>query len=144
MEKGFMYLFAIIDLYTRFIVGWELSNTMTAEWCTAVVTSAVDNYGAPEIINSDQGSQFTSEVYINYLTKKSIKISMDGKGRAMDNIYIERFWRTVKYEHIYLHAYENGTTLQQGLAKYISFYNNERLYQSLNYLTPKTKYEMVA
>ena len=140
MKQGFMYLCAIIDIHTRYVVSWGISNTMTAEWCTELVSEAVTLHGKPEIINSDQGSQFTSEVYINLLKANEIRISMDGKGRAIDNIFIERLWRTVKYEHIYLHAYEDGLTLYKGLNNYFSFYNGERRHQSLNYKTPEEHY----
>ena len=141
MAKGFMYLFAIIDVYTRFIVGWGISNTMTAEWCASITNEAIITYGKPEIINSDQGSQFTSEVHIELLKKYEIKISMDGKGRAIDNIFIERFWRTIKYEDIYLKAYENGVSLYKGVEKYMHFYNTKRKHQNLNNLTPKVLYD---
>lgn len=104
MKHGFMYLCAIIDLHTRYVVGWGISNTMTAEWCTELVKDAISLHGKPEIMNSDQGSQFTSEIYIELLKENEIRISMDGKGRAIDNIFIERLWRTVKYEHIYLNV----------------------------------------
>lgn len=144
MKKGFMYLCAIIDLHTRYVVNWGISNSMSAEWCTELVADAIALHGNPEIINSDQGSQFTSEVYTNMLKQKEIKISMDGKGRAIDNIFIERLWRTVKYEHIYLHVYEDGLTLYKGLLKYFSFYNGERRHQSLNYKTPEEYYLKVA
>ncbi len=106
MEKGFMYLFAIIDVFTRFIVGWSISNTMTAEWCASITKEAIGIHGKPGIINSDQGSQFTSEVHLELLKNNQIEISMDGKGRAIDNIYTERFWRSIKYEDIYLKTYE--------------------------------------
>lgn len=145
MKKGFMYLCAIIDLHTRYVVNWGISNSMSAEWCTELVADAIGLHGNPEIINSDQGSQFTSEVYTNMLKQHEIKISMDGKGRAIDNIFIERLWRTVKYEHIYLHVYEDGLTLYMGLHKYFKFYNGERRHQSLNYKTPEEHYlEMAA
>ena len=144
MRHGFMYLCAIIDVYTRFVVGWGISNTMSAEWCTGIVREAVSLHGAPEILNSDQGSQFTSEHYINYLNEAHIQISMDGKGRAIDNIFIERLWRTVKYEHLYLHAYEDGLSLYQGLERYFTFYNGERRHQSLNNFTPLSQYEKAA
>lgn len=144
MRHGFMYLCAIIDVYTRFVVGWGISNTMSAEWCTGIVREAVSLHGAPEILNSDQGSQFTSEHYINYLKEAQIQISMDGKGRAIDNIFIERLWRTVKYEHLYLHAYEDGLSLYQGLERYFTFYNGERRHQSLNNSTPLSQYEKAA
>lgn len=141
MKKGFMYLCAIIDLHTRYVVNWSLSNTMTAEWCKQVVQEAIDQYGMPEIFNTDQGSQFTSEVFTHLLLEKNIQISMDGKGRAVDNIFIERLWRTVKYEHIYLHAAADGVELYNGLQDYFTFYNQERSHQSLQYETPATIYQ---
>jgi putative transposase len=144
MQRGFMYLCAIIDVHTRYVVGWGISNTMTAEWCTQIVAEAIAAHGTPEIMNSDQGSQFTSEVYTALLKANNIQISMDGKGRAIDNIFIERLWRTVKYEHIYLHVYEDGLSLFKGLQQYFSFYNGERRHQSLNYETPLTLYTRAA
>ncbi|MFD2527752.1 IS3 family transposase [Flavihumibacter stibioxidans] len=140
MKKGFMYLCAVIDIYTRYVVHWGVSNSMTAEWCTEIVNHAIHLQGKPAIINSDQGSQFTSEVYVNLLKENGIQISMDGKCRAIDNIFIERLWRTVKYEHVYLHAYEDGLSLYQGLQKYFTFYNGERRHQSLNNETPENIY----
>ena len=140
MAKGFMYLFAIIDVYTRFIVGWSISNTMNAEWCASVTNEAIKTYGKPEIINSDQGSQFTSEVHTQLLKNNEIQISMDGKGRAIDNIFIERFWRTIKYEDIYLKTYENGLSLYKGVEKFMNFYNTKRKHQSLNDITPIVLY----
>lgn len=144
MKTGFMYLTAIIDLHSRFVVQWSLSNTMSAEWCTEVFNEAIRNHGIPEIFNTDQGSQFTSEIFINALKYNGIKISMDGKGRALDNIFIERLWRSVKYENVYLNVYENGLSLWKGLDQYFQFYNHERLHQSLNYHTPKQKYVLAA
>jgi len=144
MKQGFMYLCAVIDIHTRYVVGWGVSNSMTAEWCTQIVQDAIATHGKPEILNSDQGSQFTSEVYIELLKKNEIQISMDGKGRAIDNIFIERLWRTIKYEHIYLHVYEDGLSLYKGLKQYLSFYNDERRHQSLNYETPLTLYQRAA
>jgi putative transposase len=144
MKKGFMYLTAIIDLHSRYVIHWSLSNTMTAEWCTEVLKTAIEKYGKPEIFNTDQGSQFTSDVFINELKKNEITISMDGKGRALDNIFVERLWRSVKYENVYLNVYENGLTLWKGLNDYFEFYNERRLHQSLNYQTPKQKYLMAA
>ena len=138
--KGFMYLFAIIDVYTRFIVGWDISNTMSAEWCASITEEAILAHGKPEIINSDQGSQFTSEVHTALLKKHEIQISMDGKGRAIDNIYIERFWRTIKYEDIYLKVYENGVSLYRGVERYMHFYNTKRKHQHLDNKTPKALY----
>lgn len=144
MSRGFMYLCAVIDVHTRYVVGWGISNTMTAEWCVQIVQQAIDTHGTPKIINSDQGSQFTSEVYVELLKGHGIQISMDGKGRAIDNIFIERLWRTVKYEHIYLHVYEDGWSLYKGLQQYFTFYNDERRHQSLNYETPVTLYRRAA
>jgi len=144
MKTGFMYLTAIIDLHSRYVVQWSLSNTMSSEWCTEVLQEAIRNHGIPEIFNTDQGSQFTSEVFINTLIDKGIKISMDGKGRALDNIFIERLWRSVKYENVYLNVYENGLSLWKGLEQYFLFYNQERLHQSLNYHTPQQKYVLAA
>ena len=140
MKKGFMYLFAIIDLHTRYVVGWSISNTMTAEWCVETLSEAIKKHGKPEIINSDQGSQFTSELYTELLRDNNIQISMDGKGRAIDNIYIERLWRSVKCEHIYLYAYEDGISLWKGLNAYFDFYNLKRPHQSLNYACPNQLY----
>lgn len=144
MKKGFMYLVAIIDLKSRFVVGWSLANSMSAEWCTEVLKEVIDNYGKPEIFNTDQGSQFTIDIFINTLKENKIRISMDGKGRALDNIFIERLWRSVKYEKIYLNVYENGLTLWQGLDEYFQFYNHERLHQSLDYQTPWSIYQPAA
>ena len=144
MKTGFMYLTAIIDLHSRYVVQWSLSNTMSAEWCTEVLQEAIKNHGIPEIFNTDQGSQFTSEVFINTLIDNGIKISMDGKGRAFDNIFVERLWRSVKYENIYLNVYENGLSLWKGLEQYFQFYNMKRLHQSLDYHTPNQKYVLAA
>jgi Transposase and inactivated derivatives len=144
MRRGFMYLCAIIDLHTRYVVNWGISNTMTAEWCCQLVEEAINIHGKPEIINSDQGSQFTSQEYIEMLSNKGIKISMDGKGRAIDNIFIERLWKSVKYECIYLHAFEDGVQLYEGLDNYFTFYNTERLHQSLDYETPESLYKKAA
>jgi putative transposase len=136
MRRGFMYLAAVIDLYTRFVLNWSVSNTMTAEWCTGVVKEAMDEYGQPEIFNTDQGSQFGSDIFTKQLLDRNIQISMDGKGRAIDNIFIERLWRSVKYEHIYLQVAEDGVQLYEGLNEYFSFYNHQRIHQSLEYETP--------
>ena len=140
MAKGFMYLFAIIDVFTRFIVGWGISNTMTAEWCATITNEPILAHGNPEIINSDQGSQFTFKVHTELLKKYEIQISMDGKGRAIDNIFIERFWLTIKYEDVYLKAYENGISLYKNDQKYMHFYNTKRKHQNLNNITPKDLY----
>ena len=140
MFRGFMYMYAIIDVFSRKIVGWDVSNTMSAEWCKSITREAIEKYGKPEIFNTDQGSQFTSPVFINELKKHDIKISMDGKGRALDNIYIERFWRTIKYEHIYLYPANGGIELLRGIRKYIDFYNNDRRHDSLNQIAPNNFY----
>lgn len=144
MKRGFMYLTAIIDLHSRYVVNWSLSNSMSAEWCTEVLKEAIKNHGTPEIFNTDQGSQFTSDIFINTLIDNNIKISMDGKGRALDNIYIERLWRSVKYEDVYIHVYENGLSLWEGLDTYFQFYNHERIHQSLDYQTPNQIYGLAA
>ncbi len=144
MRHGFMYLAAIIDLHSRYVVSWSVSNSMTAEWCSEVLHAAIQKHGKPEIFNTDQGSQFTSEVFINVLKTYEIRISMDGKGRALDNIFIERLWKSVKYENIYLNVYENGVYLFKGLTEYFRFYNNVRLHQSLNYETPGRIYNKAA
>lgn len=115
---------------------------MTADWCAEVLEEAIEKHGKPKIFNTDQGSQFTSDVFITVLKYNEISISMDGKGRALDNIFIERLWRSVKYEDIYLKAYENGLDLYEGLKKYFKFYNNERFHQSLNYKTPGEMYQL--
>jgi putative transposase len=140
LRNGFMYLFAIIDIYSRYIVAWSLSNDMSAEWCCDCIKDAIDTYGKPEIINSDQGCQFTSEKYVNLLKNNDIKISMDGKNRAIDNIFIERFWRTIKYDYVYSNPTEDVKTMFSGINEYIRFYNNERPHQSLNNSKPKEYY----
>jgi len=140
MRKGFMYLCAIIDLHTRFVVNWGLSNTMTAEWCRQIVEESLRTHGCPEIFNTDQGSQFTSDVFTGLLKENNVQISMDGKGRAIDNIFIERLWRSVKYEYVYLHAADDGVQLHEGLQEYFSFYNQQRPHQSLGYETPEALY----
>jgi len=140
MRKGFMYLCAVIDVHTRYVLNWSVSNNMTAEWCTQVVEEAVEQYGAPEILNTDQGSQFTSEVFIELIKSKGILPSMDGRGRAIDNIFIERLWKTVKYEHVYLRSPQDGVELYKGLNDYFIFYNTRRPHQSLGYVTPATNF----
>lgn len=144
MEHGFLYLTAIIDVYSRYIVGWSLSNTLGAECSLKVLKQAVAEHGKPEIVNSDQGSQFTSPIWIEYLEEQEITISMDGRGRALDNIYIERFWRTLKQEYIYIWPAEDGNTLIKGLNEYMNYYNNQRTHQSLDRKTPYDWYEYAA
>jgi putative transposase len=140
MQRGFLYLCAVIDVLSRYVVAWSLSNTMDAEWCRDTVAEAMTVHGTPDIVNSDQGSQFTSEVFTSLLHDSNVRISMDGKGRAIDNIFIERLWRTVKYEHVYLHIPDDGAELYAGLQRYFRFYNTERLHQSLGYQTPGSVY----
>ncbi len=140
MAKGFMYLTAIIDLHTRYVLNWSVSNTMSAEWCAEVLQETIDKHGTPEIFNTDQGSQYTSEIHTKILKSNNIRISMDGQGRALDNIFIERLWRSVKYENVYLQAYTDGINLYKGLKDYFEFYNKERAHQSLGYRTPHQDY----
>jgi len=145
MARGFMYMTAIMDLYSRFILGWSVSNTMDARWVTDVVKESVRTYGKPEIINSDQGSQFTSEEYIEYIKSlKLTKISMDGKGRAVDNIFIERFWCTIKYEKIYPEPSDDGLELYAKINEYMKFYNAERGHQSIGYKRPEMVFRSAA
>jgi putative transposase len=144
MRRGFMYLCAIIDLHTRYVVNWGISNSMTANWCCQLVEEAIEKHGKPEIINSDQASQFTSMEYTEMLLSKGIKISMDGKSRAIDNIFIERLWKSVKYECIYLNAFEDGVQLYNGLDAYFNFYNTERFHQALDYETLESLFKKAA
>lgn len=135
IDGGFMYLFAIIDVYSRYIVGWEISNTLETSFCLSALESSLKK-AYPDIINCDQGCQFTSHAWCDFLTEKEIRISMDGKGRCYDNIFIERFWRSLKYEEIYLKSYDNVSELKCEVQKYMDYYNNERPHQSLGYKTP--------
>ncbi len=137
VKNGYMYLIAIIDLYSRYVVKWALSNSMEAEWCAEVLKEAISEHGAPEMFNTDQGSQFTSDVFIEVLSTNGIIISMDGKGRATDNIFIERLWRSVKYEDVYLNVYESGIELYGGLKRYFEFYNQVRRHSSIKNQRPK-------
>lgn len=145
MPRGFMYLTAIIDVHSRYIVGWNLSNTMDTESCTDVLIEAVETHGAPEILNTDQGSQFTSEHFTGYVSKLyGTRLSMDGKGRATDNAYIERFWRTIKYEHIYLNPTDNTLKLYCGIRDYIIYYNGKQRQKNLAQKTPHMVYFQAA
>lgn len=132
MRKGFMYMVAIIDLHSRYIVNWSVSNTMDAEWCKEVLEEAIAMHGKPEIVNTDQGSQFTSEVFTGAVLGKEIRLSMDGKGRATDNAFIECFWRNIKYEKLYLNVPENGVDLYHLCAEYVEFYNTSRRHTSID------------
>lgn len=144
MRKGYMHLCAIIDIQSRYVVNWSLSNTMTAAWCRQVVEEALDQYSTPEIFNADQGCQFTSAEFTSFLESKDIRISMDGKGRAIDNIFVERLLKSVKYEYIYLHVYDDAVQLYNGLREYFGFYNRDRPHQGLAYETPEEFYSRSA
>ena len=140
LAHGFVYLVAIIDWYSRKVLTWHLSNTMDVGFCVDCLTAALNEYGIPEIFNTDQGSQFTSDKWIQLLLENDIKISMDGRGRALDNIFVERLWRSVKYEDIYPKNYAYMPELLSGLAEYFVFYNGERYHQALGYKTPNQVY----
>jgi len=136
LAQGFVYLVAVIDWYSRKVLAWQVSNTMDVGFCVDCLTAAINKYGVPEIFNTDQGSQFTSEKWIQVLQENNIKISMDGRGRALDNIFVERLWRSVKHEDVYPKNYASMPELLAGLAEYFVFYNSERFHQSLGYKTP--------
>ena len=140
MQKGFLYLVAIMDWYSRKVLSWRLSNTMDADFCVSALEEALSKYGKPQIFNTDQGSQFTSDAFTRCLTEADIKISMDGRGRCIDNIFIERLWRSLKYEEVYLHAYENGSEARCGIGQWIDFYNRVRPHSSLAGLSPDCYY----
>lgn len=140
LHGGHVYLVAIIDLFSRKTLSWKLSNTIDTEFCIAALDEAIMTYGIPAIFNTDQGSQFTSKEFTDKLKSNKIRISMDGKGRALDNIYIERFWRSLKYEEIYLNEYRSMEELKGALKRYFNFYNKERFHQSLEYATPDEMY----
>lgn len=135
LQQGFMYLAAIIDWYSRYVLAWRLSNTLDSRFCVEALDEAL-TLGTPEIFNTDQGAQFTAQVFTTRLEKAHICVSMDGRGRALDNVFVERLWRSVKYEDIYLHEYATVQALEQGLAHYFAFYNHERPHQSLAYAVP--------
>lgn len=141
LTGGHVYLVAIIDVYSRKILSWQISNTLDSEFCIAALEEAIAIYGVPAIFNTDQGCQFTSEAFTATLDGYGIRISMDGVNRALDNIYIERFWRSLKYEDIYLNDYRTLSELKEGIKRYMGFYNNERFHASLEYLTPNQMYE---
>ena len=135
MARGFLYLVAIIDWYSRYVLSWRLSNTLDASFCVEALEEALRK-GRPDIFNTDQGAQFTGEAFTGMLEQHGVKVSMDGKGRYSDNLFIERLWRTVKYEEVYLKAYENGRDARAGIGDYFRFYNTERPHQALGYQTP--------
>jgi len=139
MEKGFMYLIAVIDWHSRYVLSWRLTNSLDGIACIDTLKDSLRG-GKPEIFNTDQGVQFTSEKFTSVLDSKDIQISMDGKGRAIDNVFVERLWRTVKYEYVYLHSHSNVKELYEGLKSYFEFYNHQRPHQALNYRTPAEVY----
>lgn len=143
MVDGWLYLVAILDWYSRYIVSWELSCSLQQSFVTQAVLCAL-NTATPTICNSDQGSHFTSLQYTSLLSQAGVQISMDGRGRYVDNIFTERLWRTIKYEEVYLHEYSSPLKARQSLTKYISFYNHERLHQALNYRTPASLYQQTS
>ena len=140
MARGFAYLVAILDLYSRKVLSFRVSNAMTTDFCVEALQEALSRYGAPEIFNTDQGSQFSAEEFTEVLLAKGVRVSMDGKGRWVDNVFVERLWRSVKYEDIYLHAYDTVREVRLALASYFSFYNARRVHQSLEYRTPDEMY----
>jgi len=139
MRHGFIYLIAVMDWYSRYVLSWELSNTLDADFCVVALKRALKKT-KPNIFNSDQGAQFTSMDFTKVLEDHGIQISMDGRGRFMDNIFIERLWRSVKYEEVYLNEYETIAQARQRLSRYFSLYNNERLHETLGYETPADVY----
>ena len=136
MRRGFLYLVAVIDSATRKVLAWRLSNTMEADFCVAALKDAMDVHGRPEIFNTDQGSQFTSHAFTGALADAGIRISMDGRGRWMDNVFIERLWRSLKYECVFLNAFETGGEAQTGIGRWIDFYNQRRPHSALGDRTP--------
>lgn len=140
MERGFVYLVAIMDWATRRVLSWRLSNTMTTDFCVEALEDALNRYGRPEIFNTDQGSQFTSDEFTGILKQRGIDISMDGKGAWRDNVFVERLWRSVKYENIYLYGYETMGEVREGLKEYFEFYNCKRPHDGLNRRTPDQAY----
>jgi putative transposase len=141
MAKGFLYLVVIMDWASRAVLTWRLSNTLGADFCVEALEEALSRYGRPEIFNTDQGSQFTSDDFTGTLKQHGVTISMDGKGRCMDNIFVERLWRSLKYEEVYLNAYASVAEAKTGIGAWLSFYNEERQHQSLGYRTPRQIYE---
>jgi putative transposase len=137
MKQGFLYLVAVIDWHSRLVLSWRLSNTMDKTFCIEALQDAFERYGKPEIFNSDQGVQFTCEAFITTLSDQGIRISMDGKGRCLDNVFCERLWRSLKYEEVYLKAYVTATEAKSEIGKWFKFYNDERPHQALNYHTPR-------
>jgi putative transposase len=142
LKHGFAYLVAVIDWYSRKVLSWRLSNTMDTSFCLETLEEAIQKQGAPEYFNTDQGAQFTSIEFTSVLKANGIKISMDGKGRAIDNVFTERLWRTIKYENIYIKGYETMSEASSGLEEYLKFYNSERIHSALQYKTPDMVYQV--
>jgi putative transposase len=140
MPQGWMYLTAVMDWHSRFVLSWRLSNTIDGMFCVEALNEALANFGKPEIFNTDQGVQYTAAAFTSRLESAGVAISMDGRGRWMDNVFVERLWRTLKYEYIYLHDHATPRALQVGLASFLPFYNEERFHSSLDYKTPISVY----
>ena len=140
MSRGFMYLVAVMDWYSRKVLAWRVSNTLDSDFCVQAVEEALSRFGAPEIFNTDQGAQFTAAAFTDLLKSHHVSISMDGRGRVQDNIFIERLWWTLKYQYLYLWSFANGSELRQGLGQWFKFYNAERSHQALDNLTPDEVY----
>jgi putative transposase len=140
VRKGFLYLVAVMDWHSRKVLSWRLSNTLDADFCVSALEEALLKYGIPDIFNTDQGSQFTSFAFTNVLQSNGIRISMDGRGRWLDNVFIERLWRSLKYENVYLNAYETGSEARAGIGRWIAFYNQARPHSSLAGQTPDCRY----
>ena len=141
MARGFVFLVAIIDLYSRLVLAWRLSNTLETTFCVEALYKALERYGRPEIFNTDQGCQFTAEEFTDVLLEHDIKISMDGRGRCLDNVFVERLWRSLKYEEVYLYAYDTVSAAREGIGRYFDFFNNERPHSALGYQTPASFYD---
>lgn len=139
-KKGFLYLVAIMDWHSRKVLTWRVSNTMTSDFCVAALVEALALYGTPEIFNTDQGAQFTSDAFTRVLKEKEIAISMDGVGRAIDNVFIERLWRTLKYDHVYLNPADSGNACRDGITEFLTYYNEDRPHSALNDATPDEVY----
>ena len=140
MSRGFMYLVAVMDWHSRKVLSWQLSNTLDTDFCVQAVEQAISRFGIPEIFNTDQGTQFTSDAFTGLLKEHGINISMDGRGRVQDNIFIERLWWTLKYQYLYLWSFGSGSELRQGLGQWFEFYNAQRSHQALDNLTPDEVY----
>jgi len=140
MKTGFLYLVVIMDWYSRRALSWRLSNTLESSFCVEALEEALSRFGQPSIFNTDQGSQFTADVFTKVLRDRGIAISMDGKGRCIDNVFVERLWRSLKYEEVYLHAYDTPAEARDGIGRYLAFYNDERPHQALGYQTPSAFY----